>query len=118
MKKEGKSMWSNALKGFLAGSLIIGSVINPLTLPIQIILFIIGILILLDALLLYGKNTHPGTTSVISLIGAVFSILFTALNYVYFYLAIILFVSVLLYIYRLSIREKISERRGKKEENI
>ncbi len=87
----------NALKGFLSGSLIIGGAINPYSLPVQAILFLIGLVMLLDAYFLYGKDNHPATTSFLALFGAVFSTAFTLLGYAAFYLAVMLFVTALVY---------------------
>ncbi|NIO23219.1 MAG: hypothetical protein GTN38_04305 [Candidatus Aenigmarchaeota archaeon] len=106
---------TNALRGFLSGSLIIGSVINPYSIVIQIILFLVGLAILLDALLLFGRNIHPATTSFMALIGAIITTIFTFINYAHFYLAIIFFVAVILYIYVFSTRERILEHEEREE---
>jgi uncharacterized membrane protein YhaH (DUF805 family) len=108
---------SNALRGFLSGSLIIGSVINPYSIVIQIILFLVGLAILLDALLLFGRNVHPATTSCMALLGAILAVIFTVIDYAHFYIAIMFFVTVLLYIYVFLTRERIveHEEEGEKE---
>lgn len=113
--KKYTSRGMNSLKGLLAGSLIIGGVINPYSIIIQIILFLVGLAVLLDALLLFGKDTHPATTSVMALIGAILAVIFTVINYSHFYLAIVFFVTVLLYIYVSLTRESIVKEHGEKE---
>lgn len=108
---------SNALRGFLSGSLIVGSVINPYSIVIQIVLFLIGLAMLLDSLLLFGRNVHPATTSCMALLGAILVVIFTVINYAHFYIAIMFFVTILLYIYISLTRERIvKEHEGEEKE--
>jgi hypothetical protein len=103
--KKHTSRGINTLKGFLSGSLIIGSVINPYSIIIQLIMFLVGVAVLMHALLLYGKNIHPATTVSMAIIGGVLSILFTFIGYAHFYMALIFFVTILLYIYISMVRK-------------
>lgn len=97
---------SNALKGFLSGSLIMGSIINPYSIIVQVVLLIIGFLMLLDAILIFGKNVHPATTSAMAVTGAVVAVLFTLLGYIHLYLSVMIFLSILLYVCMFAAREK------------
>jgi len=115
MKDKYTSRGINALRGVLAGSLIIGSVTNPYEIPIRLILFLVGLAVLLDALLLFGKNVHPATTSCMALIGAILAVIFTVIEYAHFYLAIMFFVTILLYIYIFLTRERIVKEHEEKE---
>ena len=69
---------------------------------------------LFDALLIYGKNHHPVTTLFMAVVGGFLSILFTIIGYAHFYLAIIVFITILLYIYVFLTREKILNEHEKK----
>jgi uncharacterized membrane protein len=114
MKEKYASRGGNALRGLLAGSLILG-VVNPYEIPVLMVLFIAGLAILLDALLLFGKNIHPATTSFMALIGAIFSVIFSVAGYAHFYLAIIFLVTALLYVQAFLAREKTVKHEEKEE---
>lgn len=103
----------NVLKGFLSGSLLVGSVVNPYSIIIQLIMFLVGAAVLMHALLLYGKHTHPATTVFMAVIGGVLSILLTVTGYAHFYLALIFSITVLLYIYISLVREGVVIRHEK-----
>lgn len=59
--------WKGLLKGILGGSLLVGGLSNSFGLAIQAILFIFGLFIILDGIMVSGK----GVFIIICLIGAV-----------------------------------------------
>ena len=114
-KKKGPKA-SNSLKGFISGSLIIGGAINPFNIVIQILLIVVGILVLMDALLMYGKNVFPATTTIAAILGAVLAVIFTLIGYSSYFLSLMMFIFVVLYLYYLAAKKGVYLRmRNKKE---
>ncbi len=108
----------NSLKGFLAGSLIVGAVINPMHILFQIILVVGGILMLMDALVNYWKNVFPGTTTIMAIIGAIFSVTLTIYGYAYYYLALVIFIFIVLYLYYMVAKKGIYQKMQEKKNEL
>lgn len=66
--------WEAALKGFLAGALVIGGILGvEFGLPVQGMLFVVGLVIFLEAIIPSNKNMHGLTAFAFMLLGAVAS---------------------------------------------
>ena len=102
--------WKSALKGFLAGSLISGGIANPYGIGIQAGLFVIGLLVLLDTLLPSGKEMYGVTTAMTSIAGFIIALLLSWMGYSLYYLALVVIVTVLVYINRIM---DLSKKRSK-----
>lgn len=92
----------NSLRGFLAGSLMTAGLINYFNAAGQITLFIIGLLVLIDSLMLHGRDTHIATTLFFAVMGGVVSIFLTLLYYGFVYIAVVIVAIFLLYLHRLT----------------
>jgi len=90
--------WKSALRGFLAGSFISGSIANPYHIAIQIVLFVIGLLVLMDILLPAGKGMYGVTSVSAAVAGFIITLLFSMFGYSTYYLVFVIIVTVLVYI--------------------
>ncbi len=95
--REGLISWKSIFKGFLAGSLIIGSVINTLGLA-AIILFIIGLYVVLDALFPYGEQPYPVLTVFGVVVGGIIVFVVSLVGPGNFYMISIVIVTLLVYL--------------------
>ena len=66
--------WAVALKGLVSGSLILGSLLNPIMLPLQIIFFIAGVAIAIDSAIPYGRPNFMATLSITFVVGLILSL--------------------------------------------
>ncbi len=90
--------WKSALRGFLAGRLISGSIVNPYYIAIQIVLFIIGLLVLMDILLPAGKGMYGVTAASAAIAGFIITLLLSIFGYSIYYLVFVIIATVLVYI--------------------
>ncbi len=95
--------WKSALKGFLAGSLISGSIANPYGIGIQIVLFVIGLFVFIDTLLPSGKGMYGITTAISAVTGFIITLLLSLFGYSLYYLVFIVIVTILVYMDRFRI---------------
>jgi hypothetical protein len=91
LRKDSLVHWKSMLKGLLAGSLIVGSVINPTGFA-AVILFLIGLYVLIDTIVPYGEQPYPVLTVGFALLGSIIAFAFSAagLGIPYLVLAVVL----------------------------
>lgn len=94
----------------------IASLINFFNAFGQIILFIIGFLVLLDCVMLHGRDTHILTTLFFAVIGGAVAILLMLFGYGLAYLTVIFVIIFLMYVYRLIIRKGVMGQPEKPKE--
>ena len=87
----------SVLRGFLSGSLVVGSIINPAGIA-SVMIFLIGIYAFIDTLFPYGKNSYPVLTVVFFIIGSFVVLFFTFSGWVLPYMAAIIVVTIIMYI--------------------
>ena len=115
-RKKTTSKGVNSIRGFLAGSLIIASLINSFNIFGQIVLFIIGLLVILDCIMLHGRDTHILTTLFFAVIGGAVAILLTLFGYGIVYLTVIGVIVFLVYVYRFIIMKGVVGQPEKSKE--
>jgi hypothetical protein len=98
----------SGLKGIVAGSLIAGGIINSWGIGIQAILFIVGIVIMVDSCIPDGR-TFILTTVIFAVFGGVITLLVTIVGYSVYYTILIIVAAVLVYLKRISNRKKRAE---------
>lgn len=89
-----------------------GSIINPYTIIVQIIFFLVGLLMFFDAVFIYHKNRHPATTFCVAVMGGLVSIIMTITGNANLYLVLVFLITALIYIYVSLTRRGIISRRG------
>ncbi|MEE9406288.1 MAG: hypothetical protein V3V26_02680 [Candidatus Aenigmarchaeota archaeon] len=106
--------WVVALKGLVAGSFILGSIINPIWFPFRIILFIAAIVIVLDSAIPYGRPNHMATLSILFILGIIMAYATWMLGYGMEWLILMVIAAILVYLYR-GILRKTWKKGGKLE---
>ncbi len=106
--------WAVALKGLVAGSFILGSLLNPIWLPFQIALFIAAIVIVLDSAIPYGRPNYMATLSIMFVAGIIAAYASWALGYGMEWTGLMVIVAALVYLYR-GILRKTWKKGGKPE---
>ncbi len=106
--------WVVALKGLVAGSFILGSIINPVWLPFQVILFVAAIIIVLDSAIPYGRPNHMATLSILFILGIIMAYATWMLGYGMEWLILMVIAAILVYLYR-GILRKTWKKGGKLE---
>lgn len=85
----------------------IASLINFFNIFGQIVLFFIGLLVLVDCIMLHGRDTHILTTLFFAVIGGVVAILLTLFGYGLVYLTVVGVIVFLMYVYRFIIMKRV-----------
>jgi len=93
--------WGSALKSFLSGSLIVGSVFNNYGIFIQSVLFIAGLLVSLDAVLPIGRNTHAVITIIFMFAGGLIALYLSLTSQSVLYMVAVFAFTVLFYLARM-----------------
>ena len=88
-----------------------GSIINPYTIIVQIIFFLVGLLMFFDAVFIYHKNRHPATTLCMAVLGGLISITMTFTGNASLYLVLVFLITTLIYIYVSLVRRGVISRR-------
>jgi hypothetical protein len=94
---KSKPMCSSVIKGFLSGSLIVGSLINPYGMPVQLFMLIVGLVMIFDALFVFGRDCRPVTTMLSCVLGAIVVSVFTIISCSGLYLAVVFALIILVY---------------------
>lgn len=115
-RKKTTSKGVNSIRGFLAGSLMIASLINFFSIFGQIVLFFIGFLVLMDCIMLHGRDTHILTTNLFAVIGGIISIILTLYGYGLVYLTVVGVIVFLMYVYRFIIMKRVVGQPEKQKE--
>jgi hypothetical protein len=94
------------VKGILCGSLVAGSLTIPYGIVFQSALFIIAAAVFLDAVFIFGRETHILSFLAAMLLGAILGVLFALAGLIGLYMLIILVVMTIVYLYEfMSYRE-------------
>lgn len=101
--------WEHALKGLLAGSLVVSGVLSPVWLGFQAVLFFMGVFIFIDSFVPNGGTSFMATI-IFTVIGGVVSLVFFMLGVVLFWAVPMVVIAVLLYLYSFSRRRNIRNR--------
>jgi len=89
-----------------------GSIINPYTIIVQIIFFLVGLLMFFDAVFIYHKNRHPATTFCVAVLGGAISIIMTFTGNAATYLVLVFLITAIIYIYVSLVRRGVIKRKG------
>ena len=89
--------WKSLLKGVLGGSMIVGGLANPYGPIIQGILFLFGILILIDGVMVTGKGVFVVICMIAAVISGVLTLILSATALVIPYIIIVLIIAVFVY---------------------
>jgi hypothetical protein len=90
----------SALNGFLSGCLLAGGLFSPLGVFVQVIFFIAGVFVLLDAFMPSGEIVYDITVFILAAVGFVTTAILSILQYEPIFLTIIALITVFSYLYR------------------
>ncbi len=94
------------VKGILCGSLLAGSLTMPYGILVQAALFIIAVLVFLDSVFIFGRETHILGFLAAMLLGAVLGIAFALAGLIGLYMLVTFVVMTIVYLYEfMSYRE-------------
>ena len=96
-RRESLISWKSVLKGFLSGSLIVGSIINPFGI-VSILLFIIGAYVFIDTVIPFGEDPYPVLTVICAFIGSVIVFIISYSGLAVPYMALVVVITILLYL--------------------
>lgn len=108
--------WVVALKGLAAGSFILGSILNDIWLPFQIVIFIAGIVITLDSAIPYGRPNYMGTLSIFFVVGLAMAYASWVYGFGREWVFVMALLAVLVYLYRAALTRVWKRGGGKPEE--
>lgn len=91
--------WDCVLKGFLSGSLIVGSLVNPYGFSLQSILFLTGFLVFLDGIIYVEKDASVGITILTLIIGGLTAGILTILGLSLMYMILIFLITLIYYLF-------------------
>lgn len=86
------------IKGLVAGSLIVSSILMNVGIFWRLVLFIAGILVLLEAMFPYGKELYVGSVVATTIVGGILSLAFYLSGALVAYTILIIIVIALLYL--------------------
>lgn len=92
--------WKSLLKGVLGGSMLVGGLANPYGPVIQAMLFLFGLFVLIDGVMVTGKGVFIVICLLSAVIFGVFTLVFSATSLGTPYLIIIFIIALILYIGR------------------
>lgn len=90
--------WKGLLKGMLGGSMIVGGLANPFGLIIQAILFLFGLFILIDGVMVTGKGVFIVICLISAVIFGVLTLVLSATGLGIPYLAAVFIIAFFLYL--------------------
>lgn len=89
--------WGPLIKGFIAGALIAGSIVNPFGAFIQAVLFIIGVVVFIEGLFPFGSMIYPLEMVFSAVCGIIASIVLFFVNWSAAFTGLMLITASLLY---------------------